>query len=69
MPQDDTLDLEVLSDGTIKVTTPHISAANHRSADEFMTFLARECGGEVTKTRRKQGHTHAHDHEHVKGQA
>ena len=68
MAQDDILDLEILADGTVKVTTPHISAANHRSADEFMTFLARECGGEVTKTKRKQGHVHAHEGTSIKSQ-
>lgn len=69
MPQDDILDLEILADGTIKATTPTISNANHKSADDFFKFLAEKCGGKVEKTKRKHGHTHAHDHEHLKGQA
>jgi hypothetical protein len=69
MPNDDVLDLEILPDGTIRVTTPKISAANHKSADEFLALLAKECGGPVTRTKRAYGHVHQHDHEHLKGGA
>ena len=67
MASDDTLDIEILKDGTVKVTTPKISAANHKSADEFIAFLARECGGAVDKQKNRHGHVHAHSHEHLKG--
>ncbi len=67
MPKDDTIQIEILPDGTIKCTTDKISAANHLSADKFMDFLARLMGGETTITRRtKSVHVHAHEHTETK---
>jgi hypothetical protein len=43
----DVLEFQILEDGTIKTTTGRISAANHKSADEFMAMLARELGGKA----------------------
>ncbi len=64
----DVLKIEILDDGTIKVTTDEISAANHASADKFVTFLARLAGGATTVTKRtKHAHTHAHEHAETKG--
>lgn len=65
MPQDDILEIEILEDGTIRSTTPHISNANHKSADEFFKFMAEKCGGPVEKTKRKHGHHHQHDSERI----
>ncbi len=65
---DDEIEIEVLDDGTIKCTTPKISAANHASADGFMKALARMMGGETNITKRT-AHTHVHATEKVKGQA
>ena len=64
--KEDTLEIEILADGTIKVTTDSISPANHLSADQFLKFLADMTGGETTKTKNRRGHTHHHEHEHVK---
>ena len=67
MASDDVLNIEVLPNGDLKVTTDKISAANHKSADEFIAFLARECGGAVDKQKNRHGHTHSHASEHLKG--
>ncbi len=65
---DDTLKIEILDDGTIKVTSDVVSAANHASADKFVTFLARLAGGATTITKRsKHTHSHAHEHAETKG--
>ena len=60
----DILNLEFLPDGTIKVTTDAVSAANHRNAEELLTLLDKLQGGEVKREKRKVGHTHTHSHGH-----
>lgn len=61
---EDKFTVTVLDDGTIKVETDSVSMANHANAEEFMRFLARAMGGEVTKI--KTGQTHSHEHEHIR---
>ncbi len=68
MQKEDEIEITVLEDGTIKVITPKISAANHASADGFMKALARMMGGETNITKRT-AHAHTHAVEKVKGQA
>ena len=64
----DTMSIEILSDGTIKVTTDPISAANHANADAFLKCIAQLAGGEVTREKRPDRHhahqDHGHHHEH-----
>ncbi len=59
--KEDIVDIEILPDGTIKCTTPKISAVNHLNATQFMAELARLAGG-ATEVKRRTGHTHAHEH-------
>lgn len=59
--KEDVIDIEVLSDGTVKVTTPKISSANHMSADQLLGEVARTMGGE-TKITKRSAHTHTHAH-------
>lgn len=56
----DSMEIEVLADGTVKVTTDPISPANHMSCEQFLAFMARNLGGEVTTTRRRESHRHVH---------
>jgi hypothetical protein len=59
----DTLDIEILADGTVKVTADQISGANHVSADELLAELERRLGGAVSRERRPEMPplvTHAH---------
>jgi len=65
--KEDKIEIEVMPDGLIKVTTEKVSAANHMGAEKMLDFLARLMGGETTITRRtKSVHTHAHSHEETK---
>lgn len=60
----DSIKIEILADGTIKVETDKVSGANHVNAEAFMKFLADKSGGEVTRTSKGHIHDHAHTHEH-----
>jgi len=69
----DTIQIEILDDGTIKVTTDPISGPNHVNAEQFLRFIATLAGGETTRTRRVHAslahvlaaHTHdGHSHSH-----
>lgn len=42
----DTIQGEILEDGTIKFTTSEISEENHLSADEFLDMIEDMAGGE-----------------------
>jgi len=53
----DKLNVTILDDGSVKVETDAVSAANHRNAEQFLLELARACGGK-TERRQRQGHTH-----------
>lgn len=62
----DTIDITILGDGTIKSETDQVSNANHIAAEAFMKYLSELTGGKTTRTRRGHTytHTHKHDHEH-----
>ena len=49
----DSIDIEILEDGTIKFKTGSISQINHKSADEFLNEIE-ELTGERKTTPRKQ---------------
>lgn len=59
----DTINIEVLEDGTISVNTEGISEQQHMSADQFLNDLAELSGGKRTTTH-KAGHEH---HTHKQG--
>jgi hypothetical protein len=61
----DTMEIEVLADGTVKVTTSKISGANHINAEAFVVYLATLTGGEGTRERRADARGHVHDHDHA----
>ena len=48
----DEIEIEILPDGTLKITTDKISQANHRNADELMEFLAQKMGGPAEKQKK-----------------
>ena len=60
----DIINIEVLDDGTLKVTTDQISGANHRNADELLKLVDQLMGGETQKARRKETHSHTTHHQH-----
>lgn len=61
----DTIEIEILEDGTIKTTTPSISGANHINAENLMGFLATATGDKGTRHRHGKGHHHTHAQEHT----
>jgi hypothetical protein len=54
----DKINIEILEDGQLKITTDSISAVNHCSADELLRVIFDLMGGTTTKTKTRQGHTH-----------
>lgn len=59
----DTINLEILEDGTVRISTDKISAGNHRQADEVLAAIDALLAGAV-ETKHKHGHTHNHTHTH-----
>lgn len=58
----DKFEIEVLPDGTLKVSSDEISAAAHVNAENFLKEMFRLCGTKPEVTH-KHGHEH-HSHEH-----
>ena len=52
--KEDWIDIEILSDGTVKTSTGEVGQINHKSADEFLEFVARLLGGQTATTKRRQ---------------
>jgi len=46
------IEVEILEDGTISVSTGDIAETQHLSADELLSEIANMAGGVVTKTKR-----------------
>lgn len=62
----DTIVITVLKDGTIKVETSAIGAANHASAEAFLREAAKLAGGEVTiETKHLHGAVQAQSEQHT----
>jgi hypothetical protein len=60
----DKFEIEILEDGTIKITTDKVSAANHTNADGLIRELIKEAGGVAERTKRG-GHIHEHEHDGI----
>lgn len=65
----DTIEVEILEDGTIKTETDVVSAANHATAENFLAEMFRLAGGvsEIVHKRPLpivEGHHH-HNHHHT----
>lgn len=54
MTNDDELQVEILEDGTVKISSDLVSQANHATADKLLSELARMLGGSVTVRRKAQ---------------
>lgn len=54
---EDIINVEILPDGTIKSTTPKISAANHGNASEFYKLLSRYALGAYSAVKRTKSAT------------
>jgi hypothetical protein len=60
----DAMTIEILEDGTVKVTTEKVSDVNHLSADNLLKHLEKILGGDTTSEKRPDAHAHAHHHHH-----
>jgi len=60
----DNIAIEILPDGSLKVTTDRVSMPNHTNAEKFLADLAREMGGETKRHRKAHSHAHAHGGHH-----
>ena len=61
----DTMDLEILEDGTVSITTDKISDANHAKADELLKELEEMLGGAKTTKKNPKAKRHSHKHVHA----
>ncbi len=59
----DKIKIEILQDGTIKMSADQISMPAHMNAEAFLREIARLAGG-TTTIKHKHGHSHTHGHEH-----
>lgn len=63
--KEDTIDISILPDGTIKSDiNGHISPANHSGAEAFFRLLNELTGSKGQRTRKSQTHVHQHGHDH-----
>jgi hypothetical protein len=60
----DKLEVEILDDGTLKITSGRVSMANHMNAEAFLREMGRMCGGRVERKQRKGVMAQAHSHDH-----
>lgn len=54
----DKINIEIMEDGQIKITTDAISQANHCSADELLDEITKMLGGERVTKKTRHGHSH-----------
>lgn len=75
--KEDKIEIEILPDGSFKITTDKVSMANHTNAEGLLRALCDGAGGLVKRARRylmgnslkqaldahaSDGHTHDHEH-------
>lgn len=56
----DKMEIEVLDDGTLKISTDQISTANHTNAEGLQRELIKVSGGEVDRQKKAGMHYHEH---------
>jgi len=56
----DSIEVEVLADGSVKVTTDQIGTANHRNADDLLRLVDQLMGGTTTKRHNPVARTDRH---------
>lgn len=64
----DQFTIRILADGTIKMQSGKVGAANHANAEQFFKEVARLSGGE-TKRERAGNVEHHHHHGHAETEA
>lgn len=65
MPKEDSIDVTILPDGTIRSeVNGTISPANHSNAEAWFRLLDELTGTKGKRTRRSHTHVHTHEHDH-----
>jgi hypothetical protein len=65
-PGNDSMEVQILPDGTFRVTTDPISGANHLNAEQLLQFMEKQLGTKTEITsRKKMAHTHVQQHQHT----
>ena len=57
----DKMEIEILDDGSLKISTDKISMANHTNAEGLIRELSKAQGGEVIRQKKSGAHYHEHD--------
>ena len=57
----DKMTIIILEDGSLKIETDKISAANHGGAEMLIREMVKAAGGAETKIRKAGAHYHEHD--------
>mgnify|MGYP001570028181 CR=1 FL=1 len=60
----DTIEVEILDDGSLKISADSISMANHGTAEALIRELLTLAGGEIQRNKKGLPHHHHHEHEH-----
>lgn len=63
----DSIEVEILPDGRLKITTGKVSSARHGQVDALLREILADFDGEITKERRKDsflGGLHEHNETH-----
>jgi len=61
----DQIEVEILQDGMVKVSTDKISAPNHLNCDQLLQYLATLLGGTTQSQPKAQAHRHGHHGQHT----
>ena len=61
MKKPNSLQIDILPDGTVRVETGAFEGAIHMTAARFLTWYQQELGGECEITQHGHEHTHTHN--------
>ena len=59
-----TIDIEILRDGTLVIKTKNIDAGSHMSADQLVLDIEKLAGGKTTREKNPDAKNHAYMHKH-----
>ena len=64
----DRIEIEILEDGVLSISTGAISEANHVEAQELVDSTLEAAGGRRNTVHKPHFHQHGHAHTHTQGQ-
>jgi hypothetical protein len=57
----DKIEIEILEDGTFKISTDKVSMANHTNAEGLLREISTVAGGETKRVKKANAVVHEHD--------